>query len=212
MSDWMKLRRWLRGPATPAPAPAPARRTARLGFDVLEDRVVPAANSDFRGLIGLDALQASYAYRGAGYSVAVLDTGINYNDPNLGGGWGKRVVAGWNFIANNNNPMDDNGHGTFVAGEIGSSSTLYPGVAPGANPTPYGLLAEQVAHSPPALSQHAPNGQPAGVYYQELPALLLAQLKHQHQQDDQKFQRQQAQLQRQARELRWLRHEVLKHH
>jgi subtilisin family serine protease len=29
--------------------------------------------------------------------------------------------------------MDDNGHGTFVAGEIGSSSTQYPGVAPDVN-------------------------------------------------------------------------------
>jgi hypothetical protein len=135
MSDWMKLRNWLRGAANAARRAAPATRTprARLGVEVLEERLVPAANSDFRGIIGLDAVQANYPYRGAGYSVAILDTGINYNDPNLGGGWGKRVIAGWNFVANNSNPMDDNGHGTFVAGEIASSSTTYPGVAPGVN-------------------------------------------------------------------------------
>jgi thermitase len=54
--------------------------------------------------------------------VAVLDTGIRYthNDlaPNM---W---TVAGFpnhgfNFVANNGDPMDDNGHGTHIAGTIG---------------------------------------------------------------------------------------------
>jgi hypothetical protein len=129
MSHWMKLRSWLRGPAHSLRI---APRT-RPGIESLEDRVVPSASSDFRGIIGLDAVQANYPYRGDGYSVAILDTGINYNDPNLGGGWGKRVIAGWDFVGNNANPMDDNGHGTFIAGEIGSSSAEYPGVAPNVN-------------------------------------------------------------------------------
>src|SRR2546423_199358 len=120
MSNWMKLRTWFRGRAASARAGRAAR--TRLRVESLEERLAPAVNSDFRGIIGLDAVQANYPYRGQGYSVAVLDTGINYNDPYLGGGWGKRVVAGWNFIANNGNPMDDNGHGTFVAGEIASSN------------------------------------------------------------------------------------------
>ncbi len=81
-------------------------------------------------LIGLDQTFASYPYRGNGYTVAVIDTGIDYNNPALGGGWGKRVIAGWNFVANNSNPMDDNGHGTFVAGVMGSSNPTYEGIAP----------------------------------------------------------------------------------
>ena len=28
-------------------------------------------------------------------------------------------LIGWNFVNNTNNPMDDEGHGTFTAGEIG---------------------------------------------------------------------------------------------
>jgi hypothetical protein len=131
MIYWMKLRTWFRSRVTAARAGRALR--VRLRIEPLEERLAPAANSDFRGIIGLDAVQASYPYRGAGYSVAVIDTGINYNDPNLGGGWGKRVIAGWNFINNTGNPMDDNGHGTFVASEIASSSTTYPGVAPSAN-------------------------------------------------------------------------------
>jgi hypothetical protein len=141
MSNWMKLRTWFRGRAACARSAAARSAAARAGraprvrlrLESLEERLAPAVNSDFRGIIGLDAVQANYPYLGQGYSVAVLDTGINYNDPYLGGGWGKRVIAGWNFVANNDNPMDDNGHGTFVAGEIGSSNPAYPGVAPDVN-------------------------------------------------------------------------------
>jgi hypothetical protein len=46
----------------------------------------------------------------------------------------------------------------------------------------FGLIAERVAHQVPALVERAPNGKPAGVYYQELPALLLAQVKRQQRQ------------------------------
>ncbi len=90
-------------------------------------------NNSFGSLIGLNQVLASTPYNGAGYSVAVIDTGINYNDPNLGGGWGKRVIAGYNFVNDTTNPMDDNGHGTFVASEIASSSSTYSGVAPNVN-------------------------------------------------------------------------------
>lgn len=84
-------------------------------------------------LIGMDKVFADYGYRGQGYSVAVIDTGIDYNHAALGNGWGKRVIAGWNFVNNTANPMDDNGHGTHVAGIIGSSDATYTGVAPNVN-------------------------------------------------------------------------------
>lgn len=44
--------------------------------------------------------------------VAILDTGVNYNHPEFAG----RVVPGYDFINNDADPMDDNGHGTHVAG------------------------------------------------------------------------------------------------
>jgi hypothetical protein len=43
----------------------------------------------------------------------------------------------------------------------------------------FGLIAERVAGELPALVERKPNGKPAGVYYQELPALLLAEVKRQ---------------------------------
>ena len=55
--------------------------------------------------------------------VAVLDTGIDYNHPDLAGNmWRDSVTEayGFNAVGNNTNPMDDNGHGTFAAGIIGA--------------------------------------------------------------------------------------------
>jgi subtilisin family serine protease len=87
-------------------------------------------NNSFGADIGLDKAFATYPYRGTGYTVAVLDTGIDYTHADLGGGWGKRVVGGYDFVNKDADPMDDNGHGTHVAGIIGASSATYSGVAP----------------------------------------------------------------------------------
>ncbi|MFL5241809.1 MAG: S8 family peptidase [Gemmataceae bacterium] len=38
-------------------------------------------------------------------------------------------LVGWNFVANNNRPFDDNGHGTHVAGTIGAMGDSGVGVA-----------------------------------------------------------------------------------
>jgi hypothetical protein len=58
--------------------------------------------------------------------------------------------------------------------------------AQGANAPQYGLIAEQVAKQFPALVQRAADGKPSGVYYQELPVLLLAQAQQQQRRIDDK--------------------------
>jgi subtilisin family serine protease len=85
---------------------------------------------------------------GSGVKVAVIDTGIDYSHPDLGGcfGEGCRVARGHDFVGDlyygedddipmpDNDPMDLNGHGTHVAGIIGAraaSSEGVTGVAPG---------------------------------------------------------------------------------
>jgi hypothetical protein len=83
---------------------------------------------------------AAKRYTGAGVLVAVLDTGVSLRNPLLA----RRVVAGWNFLAGNNNtddapsgvdtngngiPDEDAGHGTMVAGLINRyapDATLLP--------------------------------------------------------------------------------------
>jgi subtilisin family serine protease len=93
----------------------------------LTSALATAATSTLQGgpLIGLDQMDANYPYRGGGYAVAVIDTGIDYTNP----AFGNRVIAGWNFVNNTANYMDDNGHGTGVAGVIAGSD----GIAPSAN-------------------------------------------------------------------------------
>ena len=66
--------------------------------------------------------------------MAVIDTGVDYTDADLAANiWTNPDVAGngttdgftgdvhgYNFVADNGNPMDDNGHGTHVAGILGA--------------------------------------------------------------------------------------------
>lgn len=49
--------------------------------------------------------------------VAVVDTGVDYNHPDLKG----RVIKGRDFVNGDSDPMDDNGHGTHCAGIIAAN-------------------------------------------------------------------------------------------
>jgi len=69
---------------------------------------------------------------GEGILIAVIDTGVDYNHPALGGGFGPRhkIVKGYDVVGDsyrgNNIPspksdlMDCNGHGTHVSAIIGA--------------------------------------------------------------------------------------------
>ncbi len=69
---------------------------------------------------------------GTGIKVAVIDTGVDFNHPDLFG-WGPdgKVIGGYNFIQGDQPPIDTNGHGTQVAGVIAADGDII-GVAPGA--------------------------------------------------------------------------------
>jgi len=100
-------------------------------------------------MTGADIAQSEMGLTGTGIRVAVMDTGIDYHHPDLGGcfGPGCRVAVGYDFVgdafnanpndasynpipAPDNDPDDCNGHGTHVAGIVGANGAVM-GVAPG---------------------------------------------------------------------------------
>jgi type VI secretion system secreted protein VgrG len=86
--------------------------------------------------IGSALARSTYGVSGTGMTVAVIDTGVNYDNPALGNGFGpgNKVVAGSDFADNSADPMATGSqHGTAVAGLIASSDPNHPGVAPGAD-------------------------------------------------------------------------------
>src|SRR4051794_16849869 len=55
---------------------------------------------------------------GPAIHVAIIDTGIDYNDAELSGAF----KGGFNFVNRTGDPLDDNGHGTHVAGIIAAAN------------------------------------------------------------------------------------------
>ena len=62
--------------------------------------------------IGVSSLQ-KLGYSGEGIKIAVIDTGVDYNHPDLFGlGPDGKVIGGYDFVDNDKTPFDTNGHGT----------------------------------------------------------------------------------------------------
>lgn len=115
---------------------------------------------------GLDLVNAPEVWRqgytGQNVVVAVIDTGVDYRHLDLKNNmWTNTAeipgngidddgngyiddVQGWNFIGNNNNPWDDQGHGTHVAGTIAGQNNGFgvTGVAYNATIMPVKVLDE----------------------------------------------------------------------
>ena len=104
-------------------------------------------------MTGADVAQSELGLSGAGVQVAVMDTGIDYHHPDLGGcfGPGCRVAVGWDFVGDEFNadptapaynpepvpdddPDDCHGHGTHVSGIVGASGDPDTGGARGVAP------------------------------------------------------------------------------
>jgi subtilisin family serine protease len=91
---------------------------------------------------GLDMVEADPAHQvatGAGAVVAVIDSGVQADHPDLAG----RLLPGYDFVDNDGTPQDGNGHGTHVTGIVAADAGNgigVEGVAPGAMVLPVRVL------------------------------------------------------------------------
>ncbi len=91
------------------------------------------------GRVGAQAVHEAGIW-GQGVKVAVIDTGIDYihdqpasaEPPVVDPEFLSNYAGGWDFVNNDDDPMDDNGHGTHVSGSLAAERNHYlvVGVAP----------------------------------------------------------------------------------
>ena len=98
-----------------------------LMLNLQEDLEVFAVDSGANTQIKANLVQDS-GNMGLGRKVVVLDSGYNYNHAELSSSY----LGGKDFVNNDNDPLDDNGHGSHVAGLITADgvNSNAKGVAP----------------------------------------------------------------------------------
>lgn len=107
-------------------------------FHTYLDKSIPFVGGDIPRRGGID---------GNGIKIAVIDTGVDFNHPDLFG-WGPdgKVIGGYNFIQEGELPLDTNGHGTQVTGVIAADGQLV-GISPKSK-----ILAYKVSENGEAVS------------------------------------------------------------
>lgn len=109
------------------------RAQGQSGLEALESRCLLSGEpwGVFAQMIGFDRVAQDYPQlTGQGMTIAVIDSGIDYNHPAFGGfGPGHKIIGGWDFVDNDSNPYmsDNNVHATGVVGVLAPDPYVYKG-------------------------------------------------------------------------------------
>jgi subtilisin family serine protease len=105
-------------------SPTPSSRKEATTKDSIAAQAAPTGNQWHLSVIGANKAGTPPATTPV---VAVLDTGVDYNHPDLAG----KVILGKDYIDDDMDPMDMHGHGTHCAGLVGAKGAyLVRGVSP----------------------------------------------------------------------------------
>ncbi|CAE6403377.1 unnamed protein product [Rhizoctonia solani] len=121
---------------TPVYLHAPPKPVFQQVMKDTTDATAPKDVFSTHVMTGVDKLH-NEGYYGKGIKIGIIDSGVDYNHPALGGkfGPGNKIIGGYDFVgddytgrpgtpppAPDNDPHDNcNGHGTHVAGIIGAN-------------------------------------------------------------------------------------------
>ncbi|KAK1700688.1 subtilase [Colletotrichum godetiae] len=139
--------RFLRGASNVWPSRRVQRAVVESSQEFSED--VSGNNYNIHGITGVQRLHEK-GVLGKGVKVAVVDAGVDYTHPALGGGFGEgfKVIGGYDLVGDSDWPDGDGpkrpdkdpyeqnslgGHGTHVSGIVAGKSDTWQGVAPEAN-------------------------------------------------------------------------------
>ena len=114
--------------STAQPGPIPDPNYNQIWAARNNGQTISTGTSTTQGMPGADMrLESAWNIQTdcSTITVAMVDTGINYNASdlaaNMWNGGGAAPLHGWNFVGvGSNDPMDYNGHGTHVAGILGA--------------------------------------------------------------------------------------------
>ncbi|CUA76593.1 Minor extracellular protease vpr [Rhizoctonia solani] len=121
---------------TPVYLHPPPKPVYQETLEATVDATAPKDVFSTHRMTGVDKLH-NEGYYGKGIKIGIIDSGVDYMHPALGGGFGpgKKVIGGYDFVGDNytgrsgtpppapdNDPREQcNGHGTHVAGTIGAN-------------------------------------------------------------------------------------------
>jgi len=121
--------------------------------NVVKNRKIETQMDDARDIVGAEEVWEKQTgeenLTGSGTSIAIIDTGVDYTHESLGDcsetweeGTCEKVPKGYNFVDDSEDPADDRGHGTHVAG-IASGEGDVQGIAPDSEIFAYKSLDEE---------------------------------------------------------------------